>query len=58
MDVLPFRSAFSLFCIFFAENNSSCTVRENIYGKCLSIEKNNNNKRKIMRDIVEICKSK
>ena len=46
------------FFIFFAENNSSCTVRENIYGKCLSIEKNNNNKRKIMRDIVEICKSK
>lgn len=58
MDVLPFRSAFSLLFIFFAESSSGCAVRENIYVKCLYIEKNNNNKRKIKRYIVEICKNK
>ncbi len=46
------------FFIFFAESSSGCAVRENIYVKCLYIEKNNNNKRKIKRYIVEICKNK
>ena len=50
----PVTLCFYIFCL----NSSGCTIRGTIYKKYLSIEKNNNNRRKIMRDIVEICKNK